>query len=56
MTKECPMCGDWMRLHKVTQEERIPGTSQSLVRETLEWRCPECDYFEEFDADLVEGQ
>jgi hypothetical protein len=50
------MCGDWMRLHKVTQEERIPGTSQSIVREALEWRCPECDYFEEFDADLVEGQ
>jgi hypothetical protein len=49
------MCGDWMRLHKVTQEERIPGTSQSMVREAQEWRCPECDYFEEFDADLLEG-
>jgi C4-type Zn-finger protein len=54
MTKECPMCGDWMRIHTVTQDERIPGTNQRVVRETLEWRCAECDYFEEYDADLTE--
>jgi C4-type Zn-finger protein len=56
MTKECPMCNDWMRLHTVTQDERIPGTNQRIVRETQEWRCPECDYFEEYDADEVEEE
>jgi C4-type Zn-finger protein len=53
MTKECPMCGDWMRIHTVTQDERIPGTNQRIIRESLEWRCAECDYFEEYDADLA---
>jgi YgiT-type zinc finger domain-containing protein len=53
VTKECPMCGDWMRVHTVTEDTRIPGTNQRIVREIQEWRCAECDYFEEFDADLL---
>jgi hypothetical protein len=41
-----------MRVHMSVIVERIPGTTQSVTRETPEWRCPECDYFEEFDETL----
>jgi C4-type Zn-finger protein len=48
--KECPMCGETMRLvtHKAT--DQIPGQSQAAVRVIREWICPECDYFEEAEA------
>ena len=47
MPKECPMCGEFMRL--VTREtvSRLPGTSQEIKTPVREWICPECDYFEE---------
>jgi transposase len=32
--RECPMCGEMMRLQ---------------VAKVREWVCPECDYFEEAD-------
>jgi hypothetical protein len=51
LTKECPMCADQMRPHIAVVVQRIPGTTQSVTRETPEWRCPECDYFEEIDDD-----
>jgi acetone carboxylase gamma subunit len=46
--KECPLCGESMRLHAREVLER-PGVSSTgkLVRE---WICPECDYFEEAEA------
>ena len=49
MERECPMCGDRMRV--VTRETvtKIPGTSQEVKRTTSEWVCGECDYFEEID-------
>lgn len=45
--KECPMCGEFMRL--VTREtvSRLPGTAQEVKTPVREWICPECDYFEE---------
>ena len=45
--KECPMCGEFMRL--VTREtvSRVPGTAQEVKTPVREWICPECDYFEE---------
>ena len=50
MPKECPMCGEFMRL--VTREtvSRVPGTSQEVKTPVREWVCPECDYFEEAEA------
>lgn len=52
MKQECPMCGDWMRLEPIEQVSRIAGTNQTTSRHALEWRCPECDYFEDFDDDV----
>jgi YgiT-type zinc finger domain-containing protein len=47
--KECPMCGELMRLAVRERTETIPGTRQAVKREAREWVCPECDYFEEVD-------
>jgi rubrerythrin len=47
--KECPMCGERMRLKERRETARIPGTSQMQSRPVLEWICPDCDYFEEAD-------
>jgi acetone carboxylase gamma subunit len=51
--KECPMCGERMRLSVREITDRVPGVSQPHVRVTREWICPECDYFE--DAEAGEG-
>ncbi len=45
--KECPMCGDAMRLREREVVDRVPGLSQTTVSVYREWVCPECDYFEE---------
>lgn len=47
--KECPMCGEFMRL--VTREavEHVPGLPKPITHVIREWICPECDYFEEED-------
>ncbi|MGV3519301.1 hypothetical protein [Luteitalea sp.] len=50
--QECPMCGDSMRLEPVEQTSRIAGTLQNSTRHVLEWRCPDCDYFEEVDGQI----
>lgn len=47
--KECPMCGEWMRLREREVTERVPGTSQATTSKFREWVCPECDYFEEIE-------
>jgi C4-type Zn-finger protein len=47
--KDCPMCGELMRLVIKPRAEAIPGTRQVVKREAREWVCPECDYFEEID-------
>ena len=49
--KECPMCGEQMRLVVRVPAEVIPGTHQIVKREVREWQCPECDYFEEDEED-----
>jgi C4-type Zn-finger protein len=49
--KDCPLCGETMRL--TTREIRgpHPGPSgQVSVQQVREWICPECDYFEEAEA------
>jgi C4-type Zn-finger protein len=45
--KECPLCGEAMRLHAREVRDRPGVDSVKLLRE---WICPECDYFEEAEA------
>lgn len=45
------MCGELMRLQIRERTENIPGMRQAVKRKVREWFCPECDYFEEADAD-----
>jgi len=49
--KECPMCGTTMRLDAREVRDSIPGVGQAAARVLREWICPECDYFEEAEAD-----
>lgn len=45
--KECPMCGETMRLREREVIDRVPGTTQTTTVRYQEWVCPDCDYFEE---------
>ena len=47
--KECPMCGETMRLREQQITARVPGTSQTRTTQQREWVCPDCDYFEEVE-------
>ena len=48
--KECPLCGETMRLSVREIRDSIPGRGQGAVRVAREWICPECDYFEEAES------
>ena len=48
--KECPLCGEQMRLSVREIRDPIPGAGAAAVRVAREWICPECDYFEEADS------
>jgi hypothetical protein len=48
-TRECPLCGGTMQLKKVATVSHVPGYADSEPKPTLEWVCPDCDYFEEAD-------
>jgi uncharacterized protein with PIN domain len=45
--KECPQCGESMRLVTRDSVDRVPGTGQTTTHQVREWICPECDYWEE---------
>jgi len=45
--KECPVCGERMRLHTREQTDRVPGTREVKSKSIREWVCPECNHFEE---------
>jgi hypothetical protein len=47
LMKECPLCGESMRLKVREIQDSIPGAGHAAVRVLREWVCPECDYFEE---------
>ena len=47
--KECPMCGEMMRLRESETHNRVPGTPGTKTLRSREWVCPECDYFEEVE-------
>ena len=49
--KECPLCGESMQLREGQVTNRVPGTLETSTRKYHEWVCPECDYFEEVEAD-----
>ena len=49
--KECPLCGELMRLTVRDIQEALPGgQGQTSIRQIREWTCPECDYYEEAEA------
>ncbi len=48
--KECPLCGENMRLQEREEVTRLPGTAETKAHPVAEWVCPECDYFEEADG------
>jgi len=47
--KECPWCGESMKLQEREAVDRIPGTSQTRKKKVVEWVCPACDHFEDAD-------
>jgi hypothetical protein len=49
--KECPLCGESMRLQIREVSEYVPGAGQTSPRVVREWICPECDYFEEAEGE-----
>jgi rubredoxin len=50
-TKDCPMCGESMRLRKSQTVVRVAGNPDATTHTTYEWVCPDCDYFEEADEE-----
>ena len=48
--RDCPLCGETMRLTTRERAERLPGAGQTTTRTVREWICPECDYWEESEA------
>ena len=50
-TRECPMCGGTMQLKQTIVVSHIPGYADTKPKKTLEWVCPDCDYFEEADGE-----
>jgi hypothetical protein len=48
--KDCPLCGDTMRLKLSERSDSVPGTGQVTKRQVREWECPECDYWEEAES------
>lgn len=48
--KECPMCGEMMKLHEREVVDRLPGSTQANTARFSEWVCSECDYFEEAEG------
>ncbi|MGC4082622.1 MAG: hypothetical protein QM736_11055 [Vicinamibacterales bacterium] len=50
-SRECPMCGGTMQLKQTTSVSHIPGYSDPSPKTTMEWVCPDCDYFEEAEGE-----
>lgn len=50
-SKECPLCGETMRRKEMELVDLVPGTAEARRRKVSEWVCPDCDYFEEIEAE-----
>jgi hypothetical protein len=48
--KECPLCGETMRLDVKEIRDSMAGGGLTAVRVSREWVCLECDYFEEAET------
>jgi YgiT-type zinc finger domain-containing protein len=48
--KECPLCGENMRLRNTETTVHVPGNPSATSKTVREWVCPECDYFEEAEG------
>ena len=51
-TRECPLCGEQMRIRERKVVDQIPGMAESKERKLREWICPECDNFEEVEEEV----
>lgn len=40
-----------MRLKQTETVLRVPGNPQGTTKTTVEWVCPDCDYFEEAEEE-----
>ncbi len=49
------MCGTMMRVRTREVATKVPGAMQTTSREEKEWLCPECEYFEEIEGNVVEN-
>jgi acetone carboxylase gamma subunit len=49
--KECPLCGETMRLKETQVTDQVPGNPSPRTHVAREWVCPECDYFEEVEEE-----
>ena len=47
------MCGTTMRVRTREVVTKLPGTMQTTHKDEKEWLCPECEYFEEIEGDVV---
>ena len=50
-SKECPLCGGTMKVTQNTTVTQVPGNPSATTRITMEWVCPDCDYFEEAEEE-----
>lgn len=50
-SRECPLCGETMRLRENQTVVNVPGNTGATTRTVREWVCPECDYFEEAEEE-----
>jgi hypothetical protein len=48
-TKECPLCGEMMRIQERETVVVIPGNNETKKTKSREWVCPDCDNFEEIE-------
>jgi rubredoxin len=52
-TRECPLCGESMRLKERAHTIYIPGNPEPATEMLREWVCPECDYFEDVEEEGI---
>jgi hypothetical protein len=45
------MCGGSMSIRECESVVKVPGNPSATTRMSREWRCPDCDYFEEVEEE-----
>jgi rubredoxin len=48
-SRECPLCGGTMKMKVFETVVTVPGNPRGTPKQSREWICPDCDYFEEID-------